>query len=404
MEIKKWLGLKNTSAPEHLEPGELEVAQNVDIDNAGKLSSRLGYTLVQSGSYHSLWASDKTCYVMIGQDLRRLMPDGTIVQLKRLTSGQRVAYAEYNGVVYYSNGVDKGRIVGGEPREWGVKAPALPTAARYVGSLPAGRYLYSMTFVRSDGFESGAKASGMFELTQMGGILFSGLEVSTNPEVSGKILYLSTANGSTLYRVAVLPPIAAAHAYMNDGLDLSAPLTRQFVEQPPAGNALEIHNGVGCVIAGNVVYLSDAYSIESFRLAESRFLQLPGRITLFGSVGTGIYVGTERGTWFLKGNNTNEMTSVQVLSYGAIEGTSVKFDEEEETVEERKTESHVALMWTTPFGIVVGNSEGAVRNVTEDKYGFPGAQRGAGALKFSRGFTQYLSTLQGSGATPNIYE
>lgn len=406
MEIRKWLGLKNTTSPERLKPGELEVARNVDVDNDFKVLSRKGQTIVQSGSYHSLWASDGTCLVMVGQDMKRMMPDGSLTTLIRLTTGRPVCFVELNNVVYFSNGTDTGRVVNGEVREWGIRPPlGQPAATQYAGLLRPGRYLYAMTFVRSDGLESGTGIAGMIELTTVGGILFTGLEVSTNPEVTGKILYLSTANGTEMYRAVVLPASATSTAYMNSGVDLTVALDTQFVEQAPPGEIVEIHSGVAYVISGSVAWYSDAYSVERFRRSQSRFLQFPSRISLFGSAGDGIYVGTDAGTWFLEGFEPTSFRSRQVLSYGAVMGTSVKFDVEEEVAEgEKDTGNTPALMWTTPHGIVVGNSNGVVTNVTENTYGFPDAQRGAGVIRVTRGFTQYVATLQGTGAAPNIYE
>lgn len=409
MEIKKWLGLKNTTAPERLKPGELAVAQNVDIDNTYKIASRTGQKLVQTGSYHSLWATDGTCYVMVGQDLKRMTLDGTLSTLTRLTSGRRVCFTESNGVVYFSNAVDTGRIVNGEVREWGIRQPiGQPRADPYPGMLPAGRYLYAMTFLREDGLESGTGPIGMIELDRPGGILLSSLEISTNPEVSGKIVYLSTANGTKLYRAGVLPRVATTHAYMNNGTDLTVALNTEFVEPAPAGHIVEIHSGIAYVVDGNVAWYSDAYSFERFRRAESRFLQLPGRISVFSAVGDGIFAATDKGTWFFAGHEPSDMKAVQVSSYGAIEGTAVKIDsdimDDENTADQATAAVSPAVMWTSPFGIVVGKNGGEVVNLTFDKFGFPAAQRGAGVVRATRGFVQYVSTLQGTGAAPNIYE
>lgn len=406
MEIKKWLGLRNKTAPERLKPGELVVAQNVDIDNEEKLRSRKGYTIVQAGSYHSLWASDRSAYLMVGQDLKRLREDGTVIQVTRLQSGRPVFFLEINNVVYFTNGTDTGRIVDGQVREWGIRMPvSQPVAESYPGSLPAGRYLYAMTFVRSDGLESGTGMPGVIELASPGGIRFSQLEISTNQEISGKILYLSTANGQVLYRAAILPANASTYAYMNSGAELTVALDTMFVEPAPAGQLLEVHSGIAYVVDGNVAWFSDAYSFERFRRAESRFLQFPGRVVLFSAVSDGIYVGTEQGVWFLPGHEPTSFQSRQVLTYGPIEGTAVKFDAEELDEEgEPAGGTKPAVMWTSEKGIVVGMSGGVVRNLTENQYGFPAAQRGAGAIRESRGVSQYVATLQGTGAAPNIYE
>lgn len=402
IEIKKWAGLQNTTAPERLKPGELSVAQNVDIDDSARVLTRRGQTLLQGGSYHSLWSGDSTALVVSGQDLKRIEASGSLTQLRRLTSGRHVSYAELNGVVYLSNGVDSLRVTRGEALQWGVTPPAgQPKAAATVGTLPAGRYMYAMTFLRADGQESGTGVAGMVELTAPGGIAFSGMETSTNPEVTGKILYLSHADGEELYRAVTLPATATTHTYTNGGYDLGVPLQTQFRQAAPAGDIVAVHASIAYVVEGSVAWYSDAFSLEHF--SRTRYLQLPGRIALFAPVDDGIYAATETGTWFLRGHEPSEMKATQVLSYGAIPGTAVR-DDATVTAEDGAEASRPVVFWTSPYGVVLGHSGGVVRNLTEDRYSFPAAQRGAGVVRLERGYVQYISTLQGTGSAPNAYQ
>jgi hypothetical protein len=412
-EIKKFLGLRNNTAGERLLPGQLEVAQNVDIDSANRLLTRLGQTQLAAGSYHSLWSnpSESAAVVMQGQDMYRLAEDRSLTFLTRLQSARPVAYAALNGTAYFSNGTDTGRLArDGNVREWGIRPPqGQPTAAPYAGSLPAGRYQYAMTFVRSDGLESGTGVAGLVELDAPGGILFSQLEISTNPEVSGKMLYVSAANGKELYRIALLPANAASYAHMNGTSDLGASLETQFVEPAPAGELVEIHAGRAYVVDGNVVWYSDPYSLERFRRGDN-FLQFPDRVTMFAAVDDGVFVSTHSGVWFLAGYDPADMKSAElILGYGAIQGSAVKFEAGEETAgdsADRKAEqpTRPAVMFTTPRGIVIGYSGGAIRNATEENYSFPDAQRGAGLLRLTRGYIQYVATLQGTGVAQNAYQ
>ena len=135
----------------------------------------------------------------------------------------------------------------------------------------------------------------------------------------------------------------------------------------------------------------------------SRFLQLPGAITLFASVGGGIYAATDRATWFFAGSDPDDMKVRQVLEVGAIPGTAAKFDSGEQSEDDSPDASRPALIWTSTDGIVVGDADGVVRNVTAGTYGIPSAVRGAGLVRARRGYVTYLASMRGTSATVNQY-
>lgn len=49
-------GLKNTVSRERLKPSELEIAKNIDLDDAGQVRRRRGFRKVSEGSWHSLYS------------------------------------------------------------------------------------------------------------------------------------------------------------------------------------------------------------------------------------------------------------------------------------------------------------------------------------------------------------
>jgi hypothetical protein len=258
----------------------------------------------------------------------------------------------------------------------------------------------------------------MVELTVRGGLVFSAIEVSTNPEVTAKMLYLSTPNGEVMYRAAVIPNADTSYTYRSDGLDLTVPLTTQFAGPPPAGDIVRVFNGIGYVVVGDVVYYSDPYNVELYRLG-TQFLRFGGTVGMFDSVNTGLYVGTVASSnedaeggglvWFLKGDRPDQFELWQMFDYGVIPGTAVKTDTsylepEEEQAADDGVPAKPALLWASAHGICVGFDGGEVKNLTEEKYSFPVAQRGAGLVKQQRGYVQYLAVLQGDGSANNAYE
>lgn len=403
MELRKFRGLKNTTTPERFGPqGFLDAADNVDVDDTGKVLTRLGTTLAQAGSYHSLWSDGDRCYVMAGQDMKQVAPDYSLAQVIRLTTARRVSFNRQQNTVYYSNGVESGRVTSSGAEGWGLAGPvSQPAAQPGAGSLPPGRYQYALTFRRSDGFESGTGVAGLIELAAQGGISFSSIEAS--PTGYDKCIYLSGPNGEELYRAMVVPNAAATAVYSGSGMDLTVRLETQFDAPPPPGDTVECHAGTMYVVAGSVAWHSRPYQLERFRLRD-HFLRFPGAVTMFAAVADGIYVSTADATWFLAGTDPRAMTSRLLFDYGAIPGTATKTAIgvlEDEAEDPQGTRGGTAVMWTTPFGACIGGEGGRALNLTEKDYSLPSAARGSSIVRQARGYTQYLTALEGAQSTPS---
>lgn len=411
MEIKKWKGIKNTTSPERLAPGELAAATDVDIDNTGRIMSREGITEINDTATHSLYSDHNHVLLAHANILKRVNSDLSTTALRTLTNANPISYAEYVNITFYSNGTDLGRVVSGAALEWGVQPPTgQPAASATGGLLPPGRYLYAMTFLRSDGHESGTGGAGVIDLTSGGGITFTSLEVSTNPEVNGKILYLSTPNGEAMYRVGVVPNNTTTVSYSGDATDLSIPLTTQFAGPPPAGSVVRVFNATAYVVVGDTVYYSDPYNLELFRPA-THFLRFPGEVGLFECVNAGIYAGTidaperESGViGYLSGERPDSFRFMQLFDYGVIPGSGVRTEAShfQPPSPDEPTWSRPAVVWATRHGVCVGYDNGQCQNLTETRYSFPPAQRGAGLVRQTKGFAQYVVVLQGAGAANNI--
>jgi hypothetical protein len=375
--------------------------------------SRLGQTIINSTPSHSLYANASIALLVQAGVMKRIEADGSLTSLLTLSNDDPVSYETVENRVFWSNGTDKGCLVGSAPQEWGITPPSnQPTATAGLGGLPAGRYLYALTFLRSDGQESGTGVAGQVDVGANGGIYFTNLEVSTNQEVYDKILYLSGTNGETLYRAAIIPNQATAYTYSGDATDLKVALRTQFASPPPAGNIVRYFNGILYVVAGDVVYFSDPYNPELFRFAD-RFLRFPGLVAVFECVKNGIFVATtdiegedaesSAMTAYLAGSTPDDFEYSVVADYGAIPGTGTKCAASlltsPDATEAQRTGD--AVVWTSRHGVCVGSNGGAVTNLTELRYSFPSAQRGVGMVRQHRGFVQYVNVLRGAGAANN---
>lgn len=411
MEIKKFLGLNNVTSPERFKPGELALATDMEIDNTGRLMSRRGKAVINATPSHSVFSYDGGAFLSQGVNIYGVEADLTLTLAKVLTSSAYVAYDFTLGVAYFSNGTDVGRFVGRTYKTWGVTPPvSQPVCVATNGNLRAGRYMYAMTYLRSDGHESGTGLAAQTDLTATGGLRLNGLEVSSNVDVTSKAIYVSTRDGEIMYLATVIPNAQTA-VVISDEPSAGIPLTTQFAGPPPPGTIVRIFNGIAYVVSGNMVYYSDPYNFELFR-PDNNFLQFPGTVSLFDWVNTGIYAATSDSegdgdegmglTWFLAGGRPDQFNPKQVFNYGATPGTSCKvesgwFGPQVERIGEP------ALIWASRHGVCVGNDGGSAHNLTESRYSFPSAQYGAALVRQNRGFVQYLVTMQGVGSANNAY-
>lgn len=367
-EYKAFAGLRNDVQPERMEAGDLTVANNVNIDSSGQLSRRDGLTEVVAGDFHSLWSEGDLCLMVGGTNLYRVQPGYTTEVLRSdLTAGAKMAYCRVDERTYYGNGRECGILENGSVRSWGLAAPTSQgTATATSGNLDAGTYQYAVTYLRDDGQESGTGLAGRVEVTD-GGISFTNLPVSDDPNVVGKILYLTAANGIDLYEREILDNATTATT-VTSAVEPSLTLQSQFLSPPPAGNLIAYWRGRMYVAVGSDLYYSEPHAYELFNLRHHLMFSSP--ITLIAPVedpaGGGIFIAAGARTGFMTGTDPEDISYVGLPKYGAVLGTL-------EYVEgtlfgEGETGAKVLPMWASTAGICIGFPDGSIRNLTEDRY------------------------------------
>lgn len=394
----KFSGLRSDVTPERFGPGDLAVADNVDLDKSGRLARRAGYTPVRAGAAHSLWADDEgqTCLFAQGGQLLQLNPDASAAPLMALGApGLPLSYVRVSERIYFSNGVDLGLLEAGRVRSWGLAVPPLPVPSVTVGAMPAGLYQFALTYVRSDGQESGAPLAGSVTVPAGSGLTFA-LPTPTDPDVAGKVLYLSTPGGEVLYQAALMAAPLASFAYTNDTTELAYPLATQFLGPAPAGQLVAAYRGRVFVAAGDVLFFSTGLGYELFDLRE--YVALDGAITLLAPVmdkeisdnarSSGLFIGTDRSCGVLVGSDPKDFQYVPKTTYGALAGALDYVDGS--LLEAGAAGARSLPMWLTTQGICVGGADMVIRNLTRTRYTFPAA--GRGAALFMPGPNRFMAT------------
>lgn len=393
--IETFHGLRNTVKQSAFALGDLAIARNVDIDDAKKLRRRKGFAAtVLTDACHSIFSSGGVNLVCVGSALCRWFPDVALPQarttLRTGLSGDAISYAAVGARIYYSDGVYTGCVDDGVARSWGIEPPiGQPIASASGGSLPAGTYQFAATFLRIDGQESGTGASGTIDLPATGGIEWSAIPVSSDPDVTEVILYVSPVNGDALYRLLVVPngTLTATYRELRTG---RMPLTTQFKQPPVAGQFVVAGHGRVYVARGAALHYTPAYAPELMDLRQK--VRMPSFITLVAPVDDGLWLGTADEIIFLPGTDPTKWEYRPKEKYGAIRGAAWATDAEN-VGEGLDGAAHLVA---TSRGIVACLNGGIIKNLTKSRFQYPLRERGAAVARAHGGMNQYLMVLEGS--------
>lgn len=118
--IEGFRGINNIQDPGKLQPDRetgitfLVKADNTDITDDFRAARRSGSESVYTGSYaiHSMYADDSICLFVEGTTLKSMDINYTTYTISTgLLTDMRMNYVGIGGVVYYTNGFDKGYII-----------------------------------------------------------------------------------------------------------------------------------------------------------------------------------------------------------------------------------------------------------------------------------------------------
>lgn len=381
-------GVRNDIPLERYGKGNLSVGVNIDIDETGAITRRLGFQTVIHGAAHSLW-SDNTYAAFFVQNNKLLSLDVNLnpTQVRDNVMGERVSYASLDTTVYWSDGVEAGVVRNGASHQWGVTPPSSPTVSTTTGTLAAGTYGVTTTFLRADGHESGAPACTWHELAAPGGLSIT-IPATTNPDVIGVSVYMTAVNGTVPY---LIQTTSQSTVTVSATPDFGVPIRTQFMSAAPAGQLVAIYNGRAYVAQDNYLIYSEPFEYELFDL-RNNFITFPSRVTMVAPVKGGIYIGTTEKIMFLDGGGPDEFEMSPLMPYGVMEGTSALIPGE---LLGGDNPPDNAQLWMSFKGVCVGSqpsrSGPIMSNVTSDRYIMPHLPWfGASLLKIKSGTPHFI--------------
>ena len=366
-------------------------AVNIDISSDKKIRRRKGQTLINGTAVDSAAIGKKYFLYTSGTDLYRF--DGSSSELVRsgITAGGHIVAEYLNGKIYYSNGYENGVISGGADRTLGLTAPGPVILSEATGKLCAGRYQCVVTYVRNDGQESGASEVSVIEIqSDDAGIAVSSIPMSTDPTVEYVNIYLTNANGSEFYLALTQHNGVTDAVFAEDTNRLNRPLLTQYNRPIPPFSVIGEHNGRMVYGIGEMLVYSQPFMYEAY---DARFAYLPmnGKITMIASADSGLFVGTNERTIFLRGDDVRDAQISTVSDCGVVAGT-LRYIPAEYFGTNSKQDS--LPMWTSHKGICIGQDNGGVENTTSRRVDVPKGLKGTALFRHEDGQNHYVTVIQ----------
>ncbi len=167
------------------------------------------------------------------------------------------------------------------------------------------------------------------------------------------------------------------------------PETDKSLVGPFAANHIAFHAGRMWLALDNFIAFSEPFAWSWFDL-HGGTIPLSSRVTMMKPVLGGMYISTDRRTFFLSGSNPEEFTLSMVADYPAIEWSVAT--EYVDGMEVGLEEPGFCAFWASTKGACLGTARGTVINLTRDKIIYPEAgMSGAGLI---RGYN-FIHTIGG---------
>lgn len=377
----------NNVAPDHALPTSkygrtiaVRNAVNADVDSAGWLRRRAGYTKVVSGvNTRGGYSCPIGTFFVQGAKLLKLNDDNSTTLLFDGVVGNEITYEYFNGSVYFSDAWVTKRITATGIKEWGQNVPAAPLVYNITGALPPGTYVAAVTTIDSEGRESGASETATLTLNATSGIRVTGLTAGVTSRI-----YLTSNNGAVLFLVAETS--TAQYDVTLPGYDAGKPLDTQFLSKPPAGRIIRHYKGRLYIAIGKNVWFTEPYAPDLVHRGRG-FFQFTDPVTVMEPGETGMWFVSDK-TEFYAGNGPEDFTPTTRLNYGAVYGTSQLLPRTKDAI------------WYSTKGVVMGTKDGQAENLQEANVAAGSGTAGASLVREQDGIRHMIVSVQNPDVSP----
>jgi hypothetical protein len=412
VKIGPWMGIDNVhsiNSATFQPPGELEkrltalvAASDVDLDNEGwpisrKVASSVLTTTAALRGFSALG-------MLLIQDGGKILkvnltstPINTTEIVTGLVSDDPVQFLEHEDQIFWTTTSYVGRITdAGIAKNWGMLVPPTPTLNTTTGTLPAGRYQVTVTYVDADGIESAAPLAAAITVT---GVQAITVTLSPNDTNATHIrVYATEVDSDAFYHVKTVAVGALPTTLTNCSVSLF-PLETHHMRGPIPGSGLFSFNRTLFTHRGHWAFPSNEYSQHIFDpMHEVLYVSSPIRAA--AGVSGGMWLATERGLFFLRGDSLKNLTVIRKDYEYYARGTLILSGTKLPSLQ---TGNLVAL-FLNKNGPVACTSDGQAIQLTQESYkvGSVVEKRASWAYIDEEDPWQILITL--STTTPEIEE
>lgn len=284
-------------------------------------------------------------------------------------TGNRISWAEFNGELYFTDGIVSRKIVNNVVIPWGVQPPAEAPLLSGSSVLGSGQIMACYSYLLDDGSESGTSPVAISNY----GRVISNMKRSDDSRVAAVKVYLTGPENSTFYHAATVLNSTSSVEVTEDYRNGEEAVTRGKIPPPP-GQLLTFHSGSMFIGKGNLVYFTDPHSMDLVSVGEAiagnpvvNIWQFIGELTLLEAVTDGIYVGSSDGTYWVPGHDPYNAQQILV----------------EESVPELGAVRRIHtgdIIWRSDAGFMKGSPGGKVVRMNFDNVSMDSSLNGETAI------------------------
>lgn len=393
------LGIDLLTDETKLAAGAVRSAVNVDIDERGQFARRAGSTLALTGDgYDNLFAFDGLLLARHGRSLVAVDPQ-TLARTVACDLGATapIDYTEYNGVLYIVSGKGLFLLRPGETtaRRAGAFLPsAIPDVALSdVGNFTPGQYTFAISMVDEGGEESPAMILGQLNLVV--GARLTGL-----PILPGRRwrLYMTPPDGDILYLAEEFDAVFAQ--YTIGGRPDGAPCETLHMRHMPGGQFVRAFAGRIYVASDDTLWFSEPYR-PHLTSPRHNFVRFVGKIRFVEFVVGGVYVGDDRGVWWLSGDDPSQYKQQLVSPAVAVPRSSLLLPAHRLAAMGNAPSDADHAVWLSSAGYMVGAPGGQVKALHPERIRLAPDTPGQSVFLLRDGVQQLL-TLTATPGVPTV--
>lgn len=260
IEIGQFFGVNSKTSKSKLPLGfarSFDNCHDVDLSSPGVARTRGGLDTLATLSggptvrrIHDFYLPSNNTHTMIlnaGTKIYTMDDAGTNAEIDTgFTSGEVMDFLNYRNNLYYSNGVDAGRVYNGTTsRKWGIVGPvAASTFAADSGTGLTGTYSYKFAYRNSStGHESNASPVSADRVVVDKTINLTGLTASLDTQVDKIRIYRTTAGGAFYFFLAEIDNGTTTYADSTADADLGTEEAPLYNDVPPLWFGIEEWDG-----------------------------------------------------------------------------------------------------------------------------------------------------------------